>query len=126
MVMRDLNAKIEKTEDGVQHLSPNGKLLLDIIKKHELDVCNFNTRCTGKWTHVVRTSGNKSVLDYLITSHEVTRLLVEMRIDEDCVFCPFWVRKKKGTPEPQYSDHNSIVAKFTIPHQKREIPKKSS
>ena len=44
----------------------------------------------------------------------------EIIIDEDCVFCPFRINKVKGIAEPQYSDHNPIITRSHIQHEKKK------
>ena len=92
LVLGDLNAKLEKTGNQIQHISPNGKLLHELVCDQNLDILNFHEKCTGKWTHVTRTTGASSVLDYVLTTREVTKYVEEVTIDEECVFCSF--RKK--------------------------------
>ena len=85
----------------------NGKLL--VVKKYQLSVVNFSEKCSGKWTHVIRTTDEKSVLDYIITNEVMAGAVKNLVIDEDCLLCPFRMRKKKGKEVPQYSDHNSMI-----------------
>ena len=117
IVMGDMNAKL--TTDGSQiiHISPNGKLLLDILNRHDMDVLNFQENCSGKLTHVIRTTGEASVLDYIFTSPEITKTVKETLIDEECLFCPFRVLNSRGIIKPKFSDHNAIITKLCIPHQ---------
>ena len=119
MLVGDMNSKIElEQEEQIEAVSRNGRLLTSLIKERELHVLNFDRRCIGKWTHVVRTTGSSSVLDYMMVSNELSKLLKVVTVDEECLFCPFWLKKKKGKQTPQYSDHNAIIATFEIPHSK--------
>ena len=122
IVIGDLNAKIsQRPNDNVlEGVTSNGRLLIEVIENHELDVLNFHPKCTGKWTHVTRTTGASSVLDYLITCRDITRFVDTITINEDCVLCPFWLEKKRGAVEPHYSDHNPIIATFHIAHQAKK------
>ena len=117
----DMNAKISNGNDQITHDSPNGKLLLEVVDAQQLDVLNFHQKCKGKWTHVIRTTGASSVLDYIMTSRFISDCICELIIDEDCLFCPFRIKKNNGKIEPQFSDHNAIIVKLLISHQ----PKKS-
>ena len=123
LVIGDLNAKIEETPTKIASITSNGKLLLELINNQDLDVMNFNNKCKGKWTHVIRTTGASSVLDYMLTDKTLTPVVKEMIIDEDCLFCPFLIRKEK---EPQFSDHNALITNMEIEHIKKEPPKTSS
>ena len=109
-----IHAKIDEVDNKLVHKSDNGKLLLQVIQNQDLQVLNFHSKCIGKWTHVIRTTGAASVLDYIMTSENLTNKLQEITIDEDCLFCPFWVKKKKQ----QFSDHNAIIPKFRIKYRK--------
>ena len=131
VVLGDMNAKIRKRETPIQnnpnttttnietqliHTSPNGKLLLNMTTDQDLDILNFHKNCSGKLTHVIRTTGAASVLDYVMSCHEITSCVDKIIIDEDCIFCPFHLKKK----EPQFSDHNAIITRFKIKHQKKK------
>ena len=127
LVFGDMNSKINLTDGSITHESPNGKLLLEMIKNQDLDVLNYHSECRGKWTHVIRTTGASSVLDYILSPQELTKSVDEILIDEECLFCPFRVKKVKGAAEAQFSDHNAIISKFHITNQKvkkiKPVPK---
>ena len=90
MVIGDFNAKVEKVGDSVVPVSPNGKLMMsNVVQEHGLNIVNFTDKCIGKWTHVVRTTDEKSILDYLIVPKVLLDSIDEMVIDEDCSMCPF-------------------------------------
>jgi exonuclease III len=114
IIIGDMNAKIENIEGEIKHISDNGRLLQEAVENQDLQVLNFHQRCQGKWTHVIRTTGASSVLDYIMTTSELAHSLHDITIDEDCIFCPFWLKKKRGSPLPQYSDHNSIIGRFNV------------
>ena len=120
IILGDFNAKVEKEGNQVMPLSGNGRLLCEMVKEHELDIMNFSNVCEGRWTHEIRTTGAKSVLDYVITSTPFSSSIRSMVIDEDCVYCPFAVRKR-GARKEVFSDHNSIIIEAKV-----EINKKSS
>ena len=123
VLLGDLNAKISIEDNNLLPLSGsgNGRLLCDLISKFQLEVLNFSDMCSGKWTHVIRTSGAKSVLDYVITSKMFSQCVKSMIIDEDCGLCPFSLKpRKRNSPiEVQFSDHNTIVLDAAI-----DVPKK--
>ena len=91
ILLGDLNSKISKGTDGnIVAESANGALLAKIIDEQSLVVVNFSEKCSGKWTHVIRTTSEMSCLDYVITSGEVFQQNVQdMMIDETCLICPF-------------------------------------
>ena len=116
IVLGDLNAKIEQNDKRVVPLSANGKLLKGIVENQQLTVLNFAENCTGKWTHVIRTTGKSSVLDYVMIGNEAYLYVKEVTIDEDCVFCPFATKKNKI----QYSDHNAIITTLSVSHTRKK------
>ena len=117
IILGDLNAKIEIYENKLEAMSSNGKHLIELINNQELEVLNFHKKCVGKWTHVVRTTCSSSVLDYIITNKKISNAVEEMLIDEECLFCPFNIKRKKHIIQPQFSDHNAIILKLLIPHE---------
>ena len=48
LLVGDLNAKIENQNGVITSVTPNGKLLLDILNRHSLQVMNFHPTCKGK------------------------------------------------------------------------------
>ena len=126
LVMGDMNAKIESGEGEITALTSNGKLLLELIKNQEIDVLNFHESCVGKWTHVIRTTGSSSVLDYILSDKVISNAAEEILIDEECLFCPFSITKRKNKQHQQFSDHNAIILNLEIPHEKKKqnyVPK---
>ena len=121
-VIGDMNSKLLLNQSKIEPQSPNGKLLLDVITNHEMSILNFSEKCMGKWTHVIRTTGKQSILDYAMSSPDLTPFVEEVIIDEECLFCPFSMKKEKDVFLQQYSDHNPIIIKLKIPHQKKKIP----
>ena len=116
IVLGDLNAKIETDQNGCLYdETSNGMLLLNIVNENGLDIVNFSSKCSGKWTHVVRTSGKASRLDYVLTNPELHSKIESMIIDEECLFCPFSQKMQNGEIVQQYSDHNAILLQLTLP-----------
>ena len=126
ILVGDMNAKLEKLSNEVNAVTPNGKLLLEMINNHELNVLNFDEKCSGQWTHVIRTTGAASVLDYVAVSKDILEQVKDVIIDEKCTLCPFGVKKKKGNLMPQYSDHNAIVVRFEIALNNKKEHKQES
>ena len=59
-----------------------------------LSVLNFSDKCTGKWTHVIRTREKKSVLDYIIVNDSLKLRVQSLLIDESMVLCPYRVDRR--------------------------------
>ena len=121
LLVGDLNSKIEMKNEKVQAMSNNGKYLAELVKKNNLEVLNFSSKCTGKWTHEVRTSGKSSVLDYILVDNEFDNFVTEMIIDEECLFTPFRTVSTKLGSRTQYSDHNTILCKFKVERKRRNV-----
>ena len=125
VIVGDLNSKIELKNDKVQYLSNNGKYLAELILKCNLKVLNFSPECTGKWTHVIRTSDKKSVIDYIIGDEGFYNKATNTLIDEECLCTPFRaIHDKKGT-RAQYTDHNTLICNFEIERGKQKKEKLS-
>ena len=126
VLIGDMNSKVENVNEKILPRSSNGKLLIELVENQEMEILNFDNRCQGKWTHVVRTTKAASVLDYVIVSSSISKHLKEIIIDENCLLCPFAIKKKKNDIILQYSDHNSIITTLQLPHTKNKIPKQKS
>ena len=124
VLLGDMNAKIEAEESNpaiIQPKSRNGRIMVDLLTDTcNLKVVNSSKKCSGKWTHVVRTSLASSVLDYVMVTD--MSIIKEMTIDEGETMCPFYVVSKKPLTY-QRSDHNAIVIELTMSYNK-EIKKK--
>ena len=120
MVIGDLNAKLDVINGSVVHVSPNGKLLKRVVEEHDMKIVNFTEKCIGKWTHEIRTTKEKSILDYIVVPDSLLDTISEMIIDEDCMMCPFANRKKSL----KYTDHNAclLLAEINIPKREKVIP----
>ena len=126
LIIGDLNSKIAFTNNNIQELTPNGTLLHQLIKNQDLEVINFHTQCTGKWTHVIRTTSAKSVLDYIITDKSFETSIESMLIDEECLLTPYSLSNQNNTNNQQFTDHNAIAVKLKIQHQSmKKVTRKS-
>ena len=118
ILVGDLNSKIEDCDSYIKPLSNNGKYLEKIITRCNLKVMNFSEKCQGKWTHVIRTTDKKSVLDYVIVTKEMEEYINEVVIDEELLCTPFRVVTHNKKARSQYSDHNSIVTRLEVKGEK--------
>ena len=94
IIVGDFNARLKYLNNTVVSKSGNGGLLLNIIEVNKLSVINFSDKCTGKWTHVIRTREKKSVLDYIIVDDSLKLRVQSLLIDESTVWCPYRVDKR--------------------------------
>ena len=116
LVVGDFNAKIDSLNDKMISLSPNGSLMLDLINSYDLDVLNFHQECSGKWTRVKKKKDKieKSVLDYVLCTKQMSNFVSAMEIDENHLFTPFSIRKSKNNTSQIFTDHNSILCNFKL------------
>ena len=108
LLVGDLNAKLGKTviNSDIHDMSTNGKLLYDIINRYNLCVVNALRLCKGVFTRVNnKNSAEKSVLDYVIVSSNLSDNIQSMTIDEGKLFTP-WQNLQRGK---RFTDHNAII-----------------
>ena len=125
IIVGDFNAKIQSVNSKVVHDSPNGALLCELINQYSLEVLNFNSISTGKWTRVQKKMDvvEKSVLDYALTRENLSHNLTFFNVDEDKMIAPFWCRNAKNKAgNRQHSDHNVLFFSVTLPQTKLSEP----
>ena len=114
LLAMDANAKIGIMNEAV---SRNGKLLLEVVKNHNLTVMNCSNKCVGKITRKNTVNNNEfSAIDFIITSNTVERWIKKMCIDEDGIL------KVKGKKE---TDHNTISIQINIENTEKIKPTKN-
>ena len=108
LICGDFNCKIgEKIPRNDAKVTMGGKMLLTMLKKHNLMVVNATEKCRGVWT---RTQGNeKSILDYIIMKESDEDNIVQMVIDEDKIWAPYKLEAHNNDINNIYSDHNAIL-----------------
>jgi exonuclease III len=117
ILLGDFNARIEEQEDEVVALSPNGKLLREILAEHNLNAVNFQPQSTGVWTRIQKMNDgtvNKSTIDYVLTKVENLTLVDDMVVDEAKLFCPYRESASKNTKNIVFSDHCVIILTINI------------
>ena len=86
--------------------SRNGKLLLHVFAETNLLILNNSDICDGKITRQnTKIDSEKSAIDYILTSPDMSTLVTKMVIDEDGLY------KIKGKHE---TDHNTICLDLAI------------
>ena len=94
------------TGHALKHASACWTLLYDIINKYNLCVVNALRLCKGVFTRVNnKNSAEKSVLDYVIFSSNLSDNIQSMTIDEGKLFTP-WRNLQRGK---RFTDHNAII-----------------
>ncbi len=92
--------------------------MCNLANEQHLKIVNNTSRCLGKWTHVIRTTGEKSRLDYVLVDSKCDEKIESMVIDEATLLTPFRVVNKK---ECIFSDHNSIVVNITAESKTNKV-----
>ncbi len=119
IVVGDFNAKLEANESPQGFpTSDNGRLFYNSLKEYDLSVLNFTAKCRGKLTHVIRTTGASSVLDYCAVSNDRMDSISTMQIDESTLYCPFRVIHTKNKNITKLSDHNAMIMNMVVPRVK--------
>ena len=114
LLAMDANAKIGILNEEV---SRNGKLLLDVIKRHNLEIINSSKKCTGRITRKNTAKSDEfSAIDFVIASQTAEKWISKMIIDEEGLL------KVKGKKE---TDHNTISIKIAIENTEKIKPIKS-
>ena len=83
ILLGDFNGHIHVNDGGSQEIhstNENGKLLLDLIKAHDLTMMNSSGKCKGKWTWM--RANQKSVVDYVVTSQSEADISQSLVIDD--------------------------------------------
>ena len=125
IILGDLNAKIQNT-DGLTAVSRNGQLLVELIQRFDLEVCNFHAAAEGTFTRISMKKGKeeKSTLDYIISTKAIFDSILEFIVDEEKMETPFRTMKLRNSKiTTKYSDHCSLTATYRIDCNKaKETP----
>ena len=97
-------------------MSPNGKLLNEIIERHDLVVVNATAKCSGVITrkNVTSIRTEQSVLDYFIVCKDFFSLVSNLTVDEDRVHVMTKFSTKAGVKRIVESDHNMLICKTKV------------
>ena len=128
IVIGDMNAKLDcdPEKNQINGVSGNGVILAELVKSYHLQVMNFSNLCKGQWTWSKEINGvmNKSRLDYLIVSENISKVIRNMEIDENKNLCPFHrVKVKGGNYKVVYSDHNPLITELELIPSKTKEPR---
>ena len=119
LVQLDANAKVGKNIIPLDpnEISENGKLLVDLIKRENLQIQNISPLCRGTITRqrITKRGDEKSILDYIITCDKLNEL-IEL-IDEEQNFSLMKYASIKGKQKIVKSDHNVMFASFDLHYQ---------
>ena len=114
----DANSKLGKQyiPKDPHAISPNGRLLADIIDRRNLIVCNGTEKCTGAITRkrVTRKTCEQSAIDVVLISNDLKQHLESMHIDENRKYVLSKIYKAKTGVKVKESDHNTIITEFNL------------
>lgn len=123
LIQMDANAKVgnEIIKGDPHKMSNNGRILLDIVKRQNLQIANSQHTCKGTITRqrILENKTEQSVIDFVIICAKLFEYLLETRIDEDKVYALSRHIKTKNGPRTITSDHNTIFSKFSISFNKQ-------
>ena len=113
----DANSKMgsENIPGDPHTISPNGKILQDIIERQNLVLVNASDKAKGKITRK-RIAGNKaeeSIIDFVLVSSDLEEQIECFEVDEGRKHVLSRIRKTKKGNVHKESDHNVLLTTFT-------------
>ena len=121
----DANAKLgpQVIPNDPHGQSANGELLLGILVRNNLIVCNGTDLCVGLLTRTRKTINReeKSIIDFLIVCEELFSLMIEMKVDEEKKYPIESYSKTTTQVKISQTDHNMVIGKFNLKvHQMKD------
>ena len=115
----DANAKLGNKiiKNDPNEMTNNGKLLFDIIERQGLVITNSLDICKGTITRqrdLEKNKSEKSVIDYILISEDLSKHIIELKVDEEREHVLERFVKKKSGNRIITSDHNILFCKFSI------------
>ena len=104
----DFNATLGKRliKGDVHDISANGKKIQSVLQFFYMVAVNSLSLCNGVFTRVNNNNPDeKSVLDYVCITKDISDPLLSMYVDEKKMYTP-WRKLKWGK---KYTDHNAIL-----------------
>ena len=112
----DANSKLGKTyiPNDPHEISPNGRVLADIIERHALIVANGSKRCTGLVTRQRSTTNRseKSCIDLVLLSSDLNEEFKSLNIDESRKHVLTRISNTKKGATIKESDHNVLLTEL--------------
>ena len=94
LIELDANAKVGKEvlSDDPNSMTGNGKIMIDMIERHNLKIANAEEMCKGLITRerVVEKKTEKSIIDYILMCEKMQKYLKEILIDDDIINVLHW------------------------------------
>ena len=104
MLVGDFNAKLGKglIKGDVHDINANGKTFQSVLQLFDMVAINSLSLCNGVFNN---NPDEKSILDYVCITKDISDLLLNMYVDEKKLYTP-WRKLKRGK---KYTDHNAIL-----------------
>ena len=106
--------QIHMIEGDKNKISNNGKILKEILDRHDLSLVKGSKKCSGLITRMKKTvnSVEESIIDYIIVCRKLFSFVTGMIIDDkrEKVLTNFKNKKKNG--KITESDHNIMESFF--------------
>ena len=117
----DANAKLGQDiiiQDPHQ-ISENGRLLKSLMDRENSTLLNTSNLCQGAITRnrVAKDNTEKSIIDYIFVSENLSEFLEQMLIDENRNFPLTKYATTKGVKKLVKSDHNILYAQFSMSYK---------
>ena len=114
----DANAKLggEIIFNDPHKRSPNGELLLGIIVRNNLVVCNATALCEGLLTRTRKTVNGleTSIIDFLIVCEELFQHMDAMKVDDENEYPIESCTKNGKNVKVTRTDHNMLIGTFKL------------
>ena len=120
-VQMDANSKLGPNliPNDPHNQSQNGKLLSDILERHNLSVVNGTDKCNGLITR--QRKDEKSVIDFVIVSKDIFDNIDRLLIDEERNHALTRYYKSKKHINVHQSDHNVMITSLNFKWNKRIV-----
>ena len=119
----DANSKIgmEYIHNDPNHISNNGRLLMEVVQRNDLVVVNSTDKCSGTITRVRKTtiSNEQSVIDYFIVCKRFYKLILCMEVDEQRKYVMTKYSSSHGLKNIVESDHNVLICNLSVGYSKK-------
>ena len=114
----DANAKLgpEVIKNDPHEQSPNGELLLGLVVRNNLVICNATALCEGliTRTRVTVNGAEQSVIDFMLVCEEMFSYMEKMTVDEKKNFSVESYSKAGNQMKVTKTDHNMMIGKFDL------------
>ena len=124
LIQLDANAKVgtKHIKKDPNQMSDNGRIMMDIIERQDLELANTNEKCFGTITRerVFEDKIEKSVIDFMIICEKMKGFLIEMIIDEKRKYVLKRYIKQKTKTKIITSDHNIMIGRFSIRVERKQ------